>query len=151
MTKSIYRLLFSIAFFCSACLLEGHPSLALDKLDSCDDIKDATPFSVDEQNNLYVIHESNNSQNRFLYVYLRNQGGCRVVLSTQGSSIEFIRNSKSKFPDIEALWHMGADSSAGTFYSWNGNRYVSREAKDSERLKTNDNLALDCDAPCWQI
>lgn len=134
MTKAKFRDLLVLVFFCSAYMLTSHPSIALDKVDSCDEIKDATPFVVDEQNNLYVVHESNNSQNPFLYVYLKNGGECHVVLSTQGSGIDFIRNSKNKFPDIEASWHMGADKSVGTFYIWNGNKYISREAQDSDRL-----------------
>jgi tetratricopeptide (TPR) repeat protein len=133
MTKTIYRNLFVLAF-CSVYLFADHPSLALDKIGSCDEIKDATPFVVDEQNDLFAVHESNNSQNPFLYVYLRNQSRCRVVLSIQGSSIEFIKISKSEFPDIKASWHMGADKSDGTLYIWNGDRYISREARDSERL-----------------
>jgi tetratricopeptide (TPR) repeat protein len=115
-------------------MFASHPSLALDKVDSCNEIKDATPFVVDEQNNLYVVHESNESQNPCLYVYLKNKSVCRVVLSTQGSGIDFIKNSKNKFPDIEASWHMGADKSHGVFYIWDGDKYISREAQESDRL-----------------
>jgi tetratricopeptide (TPR) repeat protein len=134
MTKIQYRGLLVFAFICSAYLFADYPSLALDKIDKCDEIKDATPFIVDEQNKLYITHESNNSQNPILFVYLKNQGGCRLVLNTQGSSIDFIKNSRSKFPDIEASWHVGADKSVSFVYIWNENSYISRDAQDSERL-----------------
>ena len=134
MIKTTNCRLLILVFLCLAYMFAGQISIASDQANTCDEIKDANPFIVDKQNNLYVVHESNNRQNPFIYVYLKNPDGCRVVLSTQGSSIDFINNSKNKFPDVEASWHMGADRSARTFYVWNGNRYVSREAQDSERL-----------------
>lgn len=126
--------LFILACFYLCYVFADQLLLASDRVNTCDEIKDATPFAVDEQNNLYVVNESNKSQNLFIHIYLRNPDGCRVVLSTQGSGVDFIKNSKNKFPDIQASWHMGADKSVGTLYIWNGNRYISSEVKDSERL-----------------
>jgi tetratricopeptide (TPR) repeat protein len=134
MIKTSFRCLLILAVLYSPYMFADQLSFASDQIDTCNAIKNANPFIVDKHNSLYVVHESNNSQNPFIHVYLQNSDGCRVVLSTQGSGVDFIKNSKNVFPDVDASWHMGADRSVNTFYIWNGTRYVSREVQDSERL-----------------
>jgi len=101
---------------------------------NCDAIKGADAYRVDDNNNLYAVYESNGSKNPFIYIYLKTSGGCRVLLSTQGSVVRFVKDSANKFPDVEASWHIGADESSSTYYIWDGRRYVSYQAGDSERL-----------------
>jgi tetratricopeptide (TPR) repeat protein len=101
---------------------------------NCDAIKGSDAYHVDDDNDLYAVHESNGSKNPFIYIYLKTPGGCRVLLSSQGSVVRFIKNSANKFPDVDALWHLGAEESASTYYIWDGGKYVSRQASDTERL-----------------
>ncbi len=122
------------SFIAPTILFANQISFASDQANVCDEIKDANPYIVDDNNNLYAVNESNGSKNPFVYIYLKTPGGCRVLLSIQGSVVRFVKNSANKFPDVEALWHIGADESASTYYIWNGQKYVSRQSDESERL-----------------
>lgn len=123
-----------IAFIFPTFLFSNRISFTSDQVSACDEIKDAEPYIVDNYNKLYAVYESNGSKNPFIYIYLKSPSGCRVLLSTQGSSVNFIKNSTKKFPDVEALWHMSGSESYSTYYTWNGEKYVSRQSNESERL-----------------
>ncbi len=123
-----------IAFFSLASLSVSNLPLAAGQGLPCDKIKDTDPYPVDDHTTLFVVYESNGSENSFIHIYQKARTACRVLLTTEGSVARFIKNPAGKFPDVEALWHTGASESTSTYYVWNGEKYIPRQRGESERL-----------------
>ena len=82
---------------------------------------------------LKICYQSNSSQNGDIFVYLHDGKNEKLVLSTQGRSVNFNPN-KEGFPDVTAYWHFSMEDNPETVYVWNGHSYEHRDTKAAKAL-----------------